>query len=84
LPHENDRACVALLALLSSTAASASAAVPLNQLLITFGSLRQREAVIFVAKDYGLFNKHGLDVRAVHVRSGAVALSALANGEAQF
>jgi NitT/TauT family transport system substrate-binding protein len=55
-----------------------------NSLLITFGSLSERETVIFVAKDYGIFNKHGLDVRAVHVRNGAVALSALANGEAQF
>jgi len=38
----------------------------------------------FVAKDYGLFNKHGLAVRAVHEHNGAVALSAPANGEAQF
>jgi NitT/TauT family transport system substrate-binding protein len=75
---------IVLLVLLASTAGRAAAAVPLNQLLITFGSLSERETVIFVAKDYGLFNKHGLDVRAVHVRNGAVALSALANGEAQF
>jgi len=75
---------IVLLALLASTAGKATAAMPLNQLLITFGSLSERESVIFVAKDYGIFNKHGLDVRAVHVRSGAVALSALANGEAQF
>ncbi len=70
--------------LLCATAIPAVAAVPLNQLLITFGSLSERETVLFVAKDYGIFNKHGLDVRAVHVRNGAVALSALANGEAQF
>lgn len=75
---------IAIFALLGSAVGSASAAVPLNQLLITFGSLSERETVVFVAKDYGIFNKHGLDVRAVHVRSGAVALSALANGEAQF
>ena len=75
---------IALLVLLVSAYGSASAAVPLNQLLITFGSLSERETVIFVAKDFGIFNKHGLDVRAVHVRNGAVALSALANGEAQF
>ena len=75
---------ITLLILLGSAVGRASAAVPVNQLLITFGSLSEREAVIFVAKDYGFFNKHGLDVRAVHVRNGAVALSALANGEAQF
>ena len=59
----------------------AAAPVPL---LITFGSLSERETAIFVARDYGLFAKQGLDVRAVHVRNGAVALSALASGEAQF
>ncbi|HUR71837.1 MAG TPA: ABC transporter substrate-binding protein [Candidatus Limnocylindrales bacterium] len=75
---------IATIVLLMSSAAGVHAAVPLNQLLITFGSLSERETVIFVAKDYGIFNKYGLDVRAVHVRNGAVALSALANGEAQF
>jgi len=75
---------VALIALFGSVAASARAAVPLHQLLITFGSLSERETVLFAAKDYGFFNKHGLVVRAVHVRNGAVALSALANSEAQF
>lgn len=47
---------IALFALLGSAVGSARAAVPLNQLLITFGSLSEREAVIFVAKDYGFFN----------------------------
>lgn len=75
---------LALLVVLVLNAASAVAAVPLHPLLITFGSLSEREAVIFVARDQGFFNKYGLDVRAVHVRNGAVALSALANGEAQF
>ncbi len=65
-------------------AAQAHAAVPANQILITFGSLSERETALFVAQDYGIFSKHGLDVRPVHVRNGAVALSALASGEAQF
>src|SRR6185436_2322752 len=53
-------------------------------LVITFGSLSERETALFVAQDYGLFTKHGLDVRPVHVRNGAVALSALVSGDAQF
>jgi len=65
-------------------AAQAHAAVPANQILITFGSLSERETALFVAQDYGIFSKHGLDVRPVHVRNGTVALSALASGEAQF
>jgi ABC-type nitrate/sulfonate/bicarbonate transport system substrate-binding protein len=75
---------VALLILICALPRIASAAVPPNQLLITFGSLSERETALFVAKELGFFAKHGLDVRAVHVNNGAVALSALANGEAQF
>ncbi|MGZ8484547.1 MAG: hypothetical protein ACXW6R_11465, partial [Candidatus Binatia bacterium] len=77
-------AVLSIFFLLFAFAARSPAATPANPLLITIGSLSEREAVLFVAKDYGIFNKHGLDVRAVHVRNGAVALSALANGEAQF
>ena len=61
-----------------------AAAAPSNQLVITFGSLSERETAIFVARDYGIFAKHGLEVRPVHVRNGAVALSALVSGDAQF
>jgi NitT/TauT family transport system substrate-binding protein len=70
--------------LLLAFAGRLPAAVPATPLLITFGSLSERETALFVAKDYGLFAKHGLDVRPVHVRNGAVALSALVSGEAQF
>jgi NitT/TauT family transport system substrate-binding protein len=65
-------------------AGRSNAATPSNQLLITFGSLSERETALFVAQDYGIFAKHGLDVRPVHVRNGAVALSALVSGDAQF
>ncbi|MBM4299654.1 MAG: hypothetical protein FJ143_18080 [Deltaproteobacteria bacterium] len=75
---------LALFLVLGFFAAHAQGAAAPNSLLITFGSLSERETAMFVAKDYGLFAKHGLDVRAVHVRNGAVALSALASGEAQF
>jgi len=63
--------------LLCTHALISHAAVPPNQLMITFGSLSERETALFVARDYGIFNKHGLDVKLVHVRNGAVALSAL-------
>ena len=75
---------LALWFLVCLMAAQARAAAPLTQLLITFGSLSERETALFVARDYGIFAKHGLDARPVHVRNGAVALSALASGEAQF
>jgi NitT/TauT family transport system substrate-binding protein len=74
----------ALWLLFGVLAAKSNAATPANQLLITFGSLSERETALFVAQDYRIFAKHGLDVRPVHVRNGAVALSALVSGEAQF
>jgi ABC-type nitrate/sulfonate/bicarbonate transport system substrate-binding protein len=77
-------AAYACLFLVGTTALNSHAAVPPNQLMITFGSLSERETALFVARDYGMFAKHGLDVKLVHVRNGAVALSALASGDAQF
>ena len=78
------RLTAALSLLLLTGGSPLAAAVPANPLLITFGSLSERETALFVAQDYGIFAKHGLDVRPVHVRNGAVALSALVSGEAQF
>jgi len=42
------------------TKAPSPAAVPPHSLLITFGSLSERETAIFVAKDYGLFARRVL------------------------
>jgi ABC-type nitrate/sulfonate/bicarbonate transport system substrate-binding protein len=52
--------------------------------VFTFGGLNERSGVLFVAKDAGIFQKHGLDAEVVGVRSGAVGMSALASGETQF
>jgi hypothetical protein len=52
--------CVCLF-LLCTNALISEAAVPPNQLMITFGSLSERETALFVARDYGIFNKHGLE-----------------------
>src|SRR5262245_60272018 len=60
-----------------------SAAAP-AKIVVTYGGLNERSGVFFVAKDAGIFQKHGLDAHVVNVRSGAVGLSALASGETQF
>ena len=80
----SQRLFLAAFFLFAAREVAAGAAAPLNQVVITFGSLSERETALFVAQDYGLFAKHGLDVRPVHVRNGAVALSALVSGDAQF
>ena len=80
----SQRVFLAAFLLFAAREVAAGAAAPLNQVVITFGSLSERETALFVAQDYGLCAKHGLDVRPVHVRNGAVALSALVSGDAQF
>ena len=54
------------------------------KVVFTFGGLSERSGVLFVAKDLGIFQKHGLDAQLVNVRSGPVGMSALASGESHF
>jgi NitT/TauT family transport system substrate-binding protein len=77
------RALVAAGILTFWMAAPAFAAAP-AKVVFTFGGLSERSGVLFVAKDAGIFQKHGLDAQVVNVRSGQVGMSALASGETQF
>ena len=43
-----------------------------TKIVVTYGGLNERSGVLFVAKDAGIFQKHGLDAQVVNVRSGAV------------
>ena len=60
-----------------------AAAAPLKA-TFTFGGLNERSGVLFVARDAGIFQKHGLDATIVNVRNAQVGMSALAGGETQF
>jgi hypothetical protein len=60
-----------------------AAAAP-AKVVFTFGGLNERSGVLFVAKDAGIFQKHGLDAQVVNVRSGPVGMAAIASGETQF
>lgn len=55
-----------------------------SKVVFTFGGLNERSGVLFVAKDAGIFQKHGLDAQVVNVRSGPVGMAALASGETHF
>src|SRR3972149_11012847 len=55
-----------------------------QKVVFTFGGLSERSGVLFVAKDVGIFQKHGLDAQLVNVRSGPGGMSALAYGESHF
>jgi NitT/TauT family transport system substrate-binding protein len=49
--------------------------------VMTTGSLSEREGALYIAQDQGLFRKYGLDVNLVQVRNGPVGMSALSSGE---
>ena len=63
---------------------SARSAAPLTKVTITSGSASERDGVLYVAQDQGLFRKYNLDLTFVQVRNGPVAMSALSSGETQF
>ncbi|OGQ55828.1 MAG: hypothetical protein A2W66_00555 [Deltaproteobacteria bacterium RIFCSPLOWO2_02_56_12] len=73
-----------LLAALPFWASWADAASPLQKVVITFAGFNERSGFLFVAKDQHFFEEQGLDAQIVQVRSGAIAISALAAGDAHF
>ena len=52
--------------------------------VFSFAGFNERSGVLFVARDYEIFQKHGLDARVVFLRSASVGISALASGESHF
>ncbi|MGH7888906.1 MAG: ABC transporter substrate-binding protein [Candidatus Binatia bacterium] len=80
-------ACRELLAALLvglSLLSSANAATPAKKVTLVFADFSERAGLFFVAKDQHFFEEQGLDVDVVQVRSGPIAVSAVAAGEAQF
>ena len=60
------------------------AATPNKRVALVFADFSERSGFLFVAKDQRFFEEQGLDADVVQVRSGPVAISAVAAGEAQF
>lgn len=71
-------------ALLFSTVDTTLAATPPAKVVMTTGSFAEREGIVYVAQDQGLFKKYGVDLTFVQVRSGPIGMSALGAGETQF
>jgi NitT/TauT family transport system substrate-binding protein len=63
--------------------ASRAAQLP-AKVIMTTGSFSEREAAMYVAQDYGMFRRYGLDLTFVHVRNGPVGMAAIASGETQL
>src|SRR5919106_3877549 len=68
----------ALLQLIVWTGAQAQ---PLRKIRIGYPSISSRQAQLWVAKDEGIFRKHGLDVELIFLRGGQVAIQALTGGD---
>src|SRR5262245_66426507 len=62
----------------------ARAAAPLAKVIMTTGSVSEREGAVYVAQEHGFFRKHGVDVSFVQVRNGPVGMAALSSGETQL
>jgi ABC-type nitrate/sulfonate/bicarbonate transport system substrate-binding protein len=61
-----------------------NAAAALQKIVFVFSGFNERTSFIFVAKDRHFFEEQGLEAQIVQVRSGPVAVSAMAANEAQF
>ena len=55
-----------------------------KRVAIVSADFSERAGLFFVAKDQRFFEEQGVDAAVVQVRSGPIAISALAAGEAQF
>jgi NitT/TauT family transport system substrate-binding protein len=64
--------------------ASLFAAAAPHKVVYTFGGLNERSGILWVARDAGIFQKHGIDPTIVNVRNAQVGMSALAGGETHF
>ena len=62
----------------------AAAAIPNKKVVITFADFSERTGLVFVAKDQRFFEERGLQAEVVQVRSGPIAISALAAWDAHF
>ena len=64
-------AAFALLLLMPSLSGAASARL---KAIFTFGGLNERSGILWVARDAGIFQKHGIDPTIVNVRNAQVGM----------
>ena len=62
---------------------SIHAATTLTKVLLTTGSVSEREAAVYVAQEQGYFRKYGVEVHFVQTRNGPVGMAALSSGESR-
>jgi NitT/TauT family transport system substrate-binding protein len=56
----------------------------LEPLIVSYSSLTGNRAPFWIAKESGLYEKHGLDVKLISIAAGSVSLAALLAGNVQL
>ncbi len=56
----------------------------LEKITVSYGSISGTQSPVWVAKERGLFEKYGLDVRLVYISGGPRSVMALLGGSVQF
>lgn len=59
-------------------------AAPTQKAVFAYAGVNERYGCLFIAKDQRFFDDQGLDLQIVQMRSGPIAISAMAAGEAHF
>ncbi|HKY06654.1 MAG TPA: ABC transporter substrate-binding protein [Candidatus Binatia bacterium] len=77
-------AVVNFLFCITAAAFEVQAAAAPYKTVYSFGGLNERSGILWVARDAGIFQKHGIDPTIVNVRNAQVGMSALAGGESHF
>jgi NitT/TauT family transport system substrate-binding protein len=72
------------LSLVPAPYASAADAQPLRKVRMAFTSLSSVMCPPWIAREVGIFNKHGLDVEVIATPTGVEGMNALIAGEVQF
>ena len=72
------------LSLAPASYASAADAQPLRKVRMAFTSLSSVMCPPWIARETGIFNKHGLDVEVIATPTGVEGMNALIAGEVQF
>jgi ABC-type nitrate/sulfonate/bicarbonate transport system substrate-binding protein len=73
-----------VVALFVLATAAAGAEIKLDRLTASYPSVTGNMAPLWVAQDFRLFEKHGLDVTLVNIASGFVSINALISGDIQI
>lgn len=80
------RVIAAILALVSVEGflCQASEATALEKINVSYGSISGTQSPVWVAKEKGFFEKHGLDVNLVYIPGGPRSVMAMLGGSVQF